>query len=318
MLKEMEQPRHFVTGSSSSERRKGMKNFIDQVFEPETAFAYGFSPDSDGGIEESLAPKPAEVAWEKLLVIGAALELIPREKVEKPWVEDIQHIETDKFDVSEDDITLVTSDVVTRVDADPVKVFTTHEITRLSRQRTEIENRTDLTPQQKKRMITKLVAQDKHRMKELYHRQDFAVTFTVAIAFWRKNGERGVAEFEVFAHFNALPKSELEKIYEPNGIAWRSAPRVDLSALAGKYADLVMIRNTNDQDHPWVPLNTEILFGLVREGTLPAKQFLDLLNADMRVLPVNIEDQEFTQPTPTRISLENMQVSTLSNVREQV
>lgn len=290
--------REMIAATGSERRRKMMAELMAWIEDHDYAdydiVVHNLAPDKDAGIEESDSAESTVVAWEKALVVALSLGLLEDDDVPpellKNW-ENVVRITSPMINVEGEEskkTTVFGGDVVTSVKPD-LPEATSQELLKMDRDLSKLNPEEQLT----------YIEADKAKIKALYgHPGGFIVNYNIGIALLSSdevNAKRGiVAGWDVRLKFKPLPDELIEAAYQIDeegrraGSAFKVGPRLDLATLAaqtnaqGEYQYLdetfgVWVRNVNSPDEVFLPIQVEVMRGLVVGGLLPPHLCLDLL-----------------------------------------
>lgn len=310
-----------IAATGSERRRKMMADLMAWIeehgYSDYEIVVHNLSPDKDAGVDESDSAESTVVAWEKALVVALSLGLLETADISedkmKEWADVIRFVGPMKPDKEHKTKTLIFGgDVVTAVSPSPLREdVAPRELLKVER---------DLQGKSSDEQAA-ILAKDLEEIKKLYcSPEGFIVFYNIGIALLSKDDvgdKRGiVAGWEVKIKFKPLPEELIEGAYKigPNGeklgSAFQVGPRVDLATLAMakvegtddyKHLDVdygIWVRNVNSPEDQFLPIQVEVMRGLVVGGLLPPHLCLELLAA--------LDEQEpQTQPLePRQIKLE--------------
>lgn len=287
-----------IAATGSERRRKMMADLMswieDHGYTDYDIMVHNLAPDKDAGVEESDSAEATVVAWEKALAVALSLGLLEDDDLSSQLLSNWENVvriispmlETERGENKK--TTVFGGDVVTAVKPD-LPEATSQELLKMERDLSR------LSPQEQLAFIEA----DKAKTKAIYcHPAGFLVNYNIGIALLSKdetNAKRGiVAGWEVCLKFKPLPEPLIEAAYQVDeegkrvGSAFKVGPRLDLATLAAQTSDAghyqyldeefgVWVRNVNFPDDEFLPLQVEVMRGLVVGGLLPPHLCLDLL-----------------------------------------
>lgn len=270
----------WVGTTGAPNRKRGISQMV-RNWHGDQARTHFFNPEKDCGVPESSERAAVQVAWQKLGVILAALN-VPTISTWPHWLDQVIPISDERraeLRLGELPIGFWAGDIVTIPGHNPDTLMKEAELVRLAYD-------LDTLPPGDYAARYNAISADKKRMRELYCEKPYFYTyFNVGTAWWVNMVDgsvpaamAGVSSVEFMVKYRRIPHRVLNEAYRPGGSVAQSGPRLDLASLAAEYAESIMIRNAGEDDTAWQHTTPEVLVMFARASVMPEPQLSQFLS----------------------------------------
>ena len=314
MLNPREKMPHLMIAATGSSRRVAkmvemLDYFEEHGYSPHHIRYGSLSPDDEANVNESDSSNAGEVAFQKVLAVALSLGIIKDEEVEEDLLlqwKDINRINPQEKEVDlRERVCVFGGDVVTSVSAKNGREEDYRELLKLTRDLSGEEEYTDGD--------IAIIEKDKAGIVELYTSPEgFFVKYNIGLALLSNCEEfktKGlIVSWEILLKLRPFPLEMVEAAYEQEGSAFKVGPRLDLASLAKDYLDEdfgIIVREEGKSEAQWLPVEFQVMKGLVVGGLLPPHMCLDLF---ANLNEVNPSSGEVVKPLKAEIKISSVGV----------